>query len=154
MAILVIGCATTKTTGTLHHFNGSEAGCGNFIVFKLSEDSREFVSVSLDARNVEYGESLTLKIGDSDGLKVRWKKYNGDVRAILCNDVGSTGPKLLSEKEASSGKVEIRVSEEGRENAAQGEPYQVTLILKNVIFEGVTIDYLQINNVNVGWIPG
>lgn len=151
---LLSSCAVNKSTKTMHPYSGGSVGCGNFIVYKLTEDNTEFVSVVLDVNSIELEPSQAYAIGKADVVKVTRKKYAGAIGATLCNDVMVEKPRELLEEIAREGIVEIRVSEDERKKAEKKEAYKATVILKNVVFETMTIDYLRLENINVGWLPG
>jgi len=63
-------------------------------------------------------------------------------------------PELLGEESPSQGTVEMIGSAEEREKATKNQEYRVTVVFKKVIFEDSAIDYLRIEDVYVGWLPG
>ena len=149
-----MGCLVTKSTKSIHPYSGDSVGCGNFIIYKLSEDNNEYVSVVVDVSSVELHELQVYSLGKADVVKVTRKKYATPINASLCNDVIMDKPKELLKEIAMEGAVEVVVSEYNLEKAEKKEPYAVTIILKKVIFETMLIDYLRIENINVGWLPG
>lgn len=152
---LIVSCSVTKSTKTLHPFSGDSIGCGNFIAYKLSEDNNEYVSVIVDVSSIELEDRQSYGIGKTEIVKVTRKKYEGAISASLCNDVMMADkPKELLEEVATEGIIELIVGEGEQEKAKKNEPYKATIILKNVVFESMTIDYLRLDNVNVGWLPG
>ncbi|WP_425391876.1 hypothetical protein [Ekhidna sp.] len=153
--IFLASCAVNKSTNTFHPFNGNQVSCGNFIAYKLTDDNDEYVSVSFSASEVDFTESQVFGIGKAKVLEVRRKKYNGPISSTLCNDVmPAEMPDKVSDEVATSGLVEILLSQEDIEKAKNGQPYSVTIILKDVQFTEMTIDYLRIEKTNVGWLPG
>ncbi|WP_370087291.1 hypothetical protein [Ekhidna sp.] len=154
LVVLVSACAVNKGTKTIHPYNGGSVGCGNFIVYKLTDDNTEYVSVVLDASSIELEQTQAYAIGIADVVKVTRKKYAGSIASSLCNDVMADKPEELLEEIASEGIVEVRVSEVEIKKAEKKEAYKATIILKNVVFDGVVIDYLRLEDVTVGWLPG
>ncbi|MEO9869257.1 hypothetical protein [Ekhidna sp.] len=152
--IIISACSVTKSTKSSHQFTGGSVGCGNFIVYKLSEDNTEYVSVAVNARSIDVESDQAYAIGKADIVEVKRKKYAGKVDASLCNDVMIDMPKEELEEVATSGIVELKLSKEELEKAKNKRPYRATVILKNVIFGSLTIDYLYLENIYVGWLPG
>lgn len=138
----------------MHPFNGESTGCGNFIVYKLSDDSKEYVSIVLNISSIDLQKMQAYSVGKADVVTVKRKKYNGSIAESLCNDVAATKPTELLEEVAVDGIVEVYVDALEKEKAERNEPYKVTIVLKKVVFKTLTIDYLRIENVNVGWLPG
>ncbi|MEO9485064.1 MAG: hypothetical protein ABJG47_16510 [Ekhidna sp.] len=154
LAVILIGCSVTKTTNNIHPFSGDSMGCGNFIVYQLSEDNSEYVSIVVDVSSIDLEEMQVYNVSKADVVRVTRKKYASAVNASLCNDVMMDKPKELLEEIASEGVVEVFVTNYQLEKAENKEPYNVTIVLKKVIFETISIDYLRIENINVGWLPG
>lgn len=138
----------------MHPFSGGSIGCGDFIAYKLSEDNSEYVSIIVDISMIELEQMQAYAIGKADVVQVTRKKFDGSIGESLCNDVMSDKPKELLSEVATQGVIELHVSEGEREKQKKDEPYKVTLILKKVVFSTMTIDYLRLENVNVGWLPG
>lgn len=138
----------------MHPFEGDRVGCGDFIVYKLTNNNQEYVSVVVDMSAIELEDFQAYAIGKADVVNVTRKKFGGPIHTALCNDVMGERPEELLAETATSGIVELRVNETQRKNKEKGEPYTVTLVLKKVVFETMTIDYLRLEDVNVGWLPG
>lgn len=151
---LLAACAVNKSTKTLHDFTGSSIGCGNFIVYKLTKSNDEFISIKIDVSAIELEKMQAYGVGKTDFVNVVRRKYAGAVNSTLCNDVMTPKPELLLEEIGNSGIVELRISDTELEKANNNDGYHATLILKNIVFETQVIDYLQIENVYVGWLPG
>lgn len=147
-------CSVTKNTNTVHQFTGDSIGCGSFIVYQLSDDNTEFISVALNVGEVELRKNQTYRIGKANVIEVKRKRYSESIASNLCNDVRNNSPRELLSETATSGLVEVLISDENLRLAKEQNSYQVSIVLKNVIFEGVQIDYLKIENINVGWLPG
>ncbi len=153
--LLITSCSVSKNTKTIHPFSGGSVGCGNFIVYKLTEDNKEYVSVVVDVSSIELEPRQSYGIGKSDVVKVTRKKYDSEINTTLCNDLmPEKRPSEILEEVASDGTIELLVSEPELEKANKNEPYKATVILRNVVFETVSIDYLRLENINVGWLPG
>lgn len=154
--LIIIGtaCAVTQNTRSMHPYEGDSIGCGDFIIYKLTDDNSEYVSVIIDMSAIELENMQAYVIGKAEVVKVSRKKFTGPINASLCNDVMSQKPDELLEEIASDGIVELHVSDGQQLEKKKGNPYTVTVILKKVVFPGMTIDYLRLENVNVGWLPG
>ncbi|MEM7297770.1 MAG: hypothetical protein AAF391_05835 [Bacteroidota bacterium] len=152
--ILAASCSVTKSTNSLHSYTGDAIGCGNFIVYKLSEDKKEYLSIAFNASTIEWEDVQAYAVDKTDILEIKRKKYDGPIDAVLCNDVMAEKPSELLEEIAIDGSVEIYLSELEREKAKRKEGYKVTLVLRKVVFDGVAVDYLKFENVYVGWLPG
>ena len=143
--LLLIGCTVTKNTKSIHPYTGASVGCGNFIIYKLGEDNKEYVSVVVDISSIELESTQTYGIGKTEVVKVTRKKFDSSIDATLCNDVmPATRPVELLEEVASEGIVEVIVVEAELEKAEKREAYRATVILKNVVFETQAIDYLRL----------
>ena len=153
---LVLGtsCAVNTGTKTIHPYSGGSTACGNFVVYKLTEDETEFVSLKVDMSSIDLVKTQTYGIGKAEVVSVFRKKYASSVSASLCNDVMIDKPELLLEEAASNGLVELSLTAENLKKAKNKQPYHVTVIFKDVIFESMVIDYLQLDNVIVGFLPG
>ena len=151
---MLSACAVTQAVKTINPFEGEQKGCGNLIVYKLTEDKAQFISIALNGKESDLRLKRQCWINKSDILEVRWKVYDADVSSLLCNDVLRESPNELKNREATSGIVKILILEEELEKAKSNNPYNVTLELRKVVFEGLTLDYLQIENVTVGWLLG
>jgi len=149
---MVVGCTVSKKTTAINPFQGDSAGCGNFIVYQLSEDGTQYISVSLNANEVKFEDSYALV--DAESIEVIWRKFDGDIRRSICNDVIVEKPNQLIDQKARSGEISIKVSDIELKKKENEEAYRVTLILDDLIFNGLFIDYLTIENVVVGWLPG
>ncbi|MEM6643049.1 MAG: hypothetical protein AAF616_08730 [Bacteroidota bacterium] len=154
LALVSMSCSITKKTARTHSYEGDAIGCGNFIVYKLSEDNREYLSIALNAKNIEFTDFQAFGVGKTDVMEVKRRVYDESISASLCNDVMFEKPELLKEESPSQGIIELIVSQEEREKAQNGQGYRVTLVLKKVLFEEVLVDYLRIEDVFVGWLPG
>src|SRR5690606_35689781 len=114
---IFMGCSVTKSTQSMHQFTGGEVGCGNFIVYKLTESNDEYVSIALNASELEFEEFQAYAIGKTEIMEVKHKKFDGPINQALCNDVMGKRPAEILEETATSGVVEILVSEVEREKA-------------------------------------
>lgn len=150
----ICGCTVNKSTKSINPYSGGAVGCGNFIVYKLSEDKASYLSVRLDVGAIELVEFQAYVIGKADVVQVLRKKFAGAIDASLCNDVMPDKPEKLIEEEATAGILEVRVDKEELEKAKIKEGYRVRLTLKKMVFENQTVDYLVIDDVYVGWLPG
>lgn len=151
---LLFACSVTKNAKTINPYEGDAIGCGNFIVYKLTPSNDEYISISFNASEVELVGSQSYGIGKTDILKVERKKFAGPMNQLLCNDVMEGRPKKIFDEVATSGTVDINLNEVALEQAKDNKGYKVTVILRNVEFEGLTLDYLKLENVYVGWLPG
>ncbi|MEQ9405549.1 MAG: hypothetical protein RIM99_18315 [Cyclobacteriaceae bacterium] len=155
LTLLITSCTVSQKTNAINPFSGDQVGCGNFIVYKLSEDGTQYISVALNAGSIELERSQTYNIQNSnDLLEVTWRQFEGDVSSSLCNDLRTKRPEESINLVSGSGTVNVRLSEEELEKARKGEAYKATLTLRKIVFEGLTVDYLQIENITVGWLPG
>ena len=154
ICIAFLGCAVNKKTQAFHAYRGDAVGCGNFIVYQLTDDNTEYVSVAFNAAEVEFNDFQAYGVGKTDVMQVRRLKYKGPIIASLCNDVMFEKPELLIEEAPTQGTIEILISAEERAKAKKNQGYRVTVVFKKVVFEDSSIDYLRIEDVYVGWLPG
>ncbi|MEP1097530.1 MAG: hypothetical protein ABJG78_20605 [Cyclobacteriaceae bacterium] len=150
--LIIVGCSVSKKTSAVNPFQGDTVGCGNFIVYRFSEDGDQYISVSFNANEVEFEDSFE-RI-NAQYIEVKWEKFAGDMRSAICNDVMGEKPNQLMDQIAKSGSVSIRVNEAEQKKKENNEAYKVTVTLKDLVFENLSVDYLQIENVVVGWLPG
>jgi hypothetical protein len=157
IGILVIGiltsCTVNKAKKSANIFSGDQIGCGDFIIYKLSKDNAEYISIAFNSNEIEYKDSQSYGIGKANILEVRRAKFDGAIHETLCSDVIVSKPKELINEVALSGLIGINLTANDMEKAKNKEPYFVTLSLRNVIFENYSIEYLRIENVKVGWLP-
>ncbi len=155
LVLVIASCSVTKNTQKMHPFSGDSIGCGNFTVFKLTENNAEYVSISVDVSSIELVSKQAYGIGKTDIVKVVRKKYYAAINETLCNDVmPSTFPKELLTEIAKEGMVEVILTKADQEKAMNKQPYKATVVLRNVVFETISVDYLRLENINVGWLPG
>ena len=153
--IILTSCAVNKQTTSSNPFEGDQVGCGDFIIYKLSSDNKSYLSVAFNVKSVELTTRQVYAIGKADVIEVAYKKYDSDISPMLCNDVMPTKPtKPVLDQVATSGTVEVLISDIDIEKAKRKEPYAVTLILKDVQIGEETIDYIRIDKTTVGWLPG
>lgn len=150
----VMGCSVNKTMQESHRFTGKTVGCGNFTVYRLTEDNQSYISVNLKVAQLELNEKQVYAIGKADVVDVRHKAFSGPINNAICNDVMGDRPDQQTNEMAKSGQVEVLFSKEELTKARNNEPYRVTVVLKDVVFGGVTISYLRYENTYVGWLPG
>ena len=143
-----------KKTKSLHSFDGDAIGCGDFIVYKLSRDTKEYISIAFNAKEVDLQAFQAYGVGMTDIMEVKRRKYKESIGASICNDVMVNKPDLLLEESPKQGVIEILVSDGEREKAKNNQGYYVTVVLKKLLFQDAAIDYLRIENVYVGWLPG
>ncbi len=151
---VMAGCSVNKSSKTIHPYLGNSIGCGDFIVYKLEEDNTGFVSIAFNAKSVDLQRFQAYGVGKTDILEIKKKKYKGSISASICNDVMTEKPELVLEESPRQGVVEILIAEDQIEKAKNNEGYKVTIVLKKVLFEKSAIDYLRIEDVYVGWLPG
>ena len=154
IGVVLAGCAVYKGTTSLHPFDGDGLGCRDFVVYRLTKDNTEYISIAFSAKSIEMREFQAYGIGKTDIMQVKRRKYKEPIIASLCSDFMTGKPELLQEEAPSQGTVEIIVSSEEREKAKKNQEYRITVVLKKVIFEDSAIDYLRIEDVLVGWLPG
>ena len=151
---LSISCTVTKSTSKIHPFNGDDLGCENLIAYKLSKNNHEYVSINVDIGSIELGEKQAYGIGKSDVVEVVRRKFEGPVNQTLCTDVIiDRKPEKLLEETATEGIVELYVNKDELVKVKDNRPYTATIILRNVLFETTSIDYLRLERINVGWSP-
>ena len=138
----------------MHPYSGDAIGCGNFIIYQLTEDNQEYVSIKVDINSIAIQSMQSYALGKAQVVSVSRKKFEGVINQALCNDVIVEKPRKVLEEEARDGIVEVFLTESEIEKASNREPYIVTVVLKKVSFETMSIDYLRIENINVGWLPG
>lgn len=154
MIIILSACAVNKPSKSIHPYHGDAIGCGNLIVYKLTEDNTGFLSIAFSANEVKWEDRQVYAISKADIVEVKISKYDAPVHQTLCNDLMVDKQKLLAEEYATEGILEVLVAESEQEKSGKKEGYKVTLILKNVIFQNQVIDYLRLEDVYVGWLPG
>lgn len=152
--ITLTACSTNKQLQSIHPFQGSQGGCGNFMVYKLSEDKKQVLSIVVNMQGITPKALQSYGLDKTEVVEVTWKMYAGDISPSLCNDVLTPRPRQLKDVVATSGLVDIFINDLEREKIEQGRPYKVTIVLRKIAFEGLFLSNLRIENVNVGWLPG
>lgn len=137
-----------------HPFTGEKVGCGNFIIYQLSEDESQYLSISFKIQDVELKSSQTYHVGKAEIVEVKQRKYTGPIGDLICNDIAAQRPELLEEEIATEGLVEIVIDETNLKKAKENQPYKVTVVAKKLNFKSSSIEYLNISDVMVGWLPG
>lgn len=135
---------------SVNRFTGTQAGCGHMIVYKLTENNTEYISMALNTKGLKLTNSQTYWIGKEDFLEVKWKVFNRDIQNSICNEGLDRRPRPSINLAATSGIVKIQVSDEDLIKSRRKESYIVTVELRNIVFEGLTVDYLRLENVQVG----
>ncbi len=154
VSFVLVGCSVTRTSKPIHPYQGNSIGCGNFIVYKLTEDNTGYVSIAFNTKSVELEKFQAYGVGKTDILEIKKKQYKGSISASICNDVMIEKPDLILEESPRQGVLEIIIAEDELEKAKNNKGYKVTIVLKKVLFEKSIIDYLRIEDVYVGWLPG
>ena len=154
LILFATACSVTKPTQLMHPYSGNAIGCGNFIIYQLTEDNQEYVSIKVDINSIAVQSMQSYALGKAQVVSVTRKKFDGMINQALCNDVMVDKPRKLLEEEAQDGILEVFLTESEIEKASNREPFIVTVVIKKVSFETMSIDYLRIENVNVGWLPG
>lgn len=154
LLIACLSCTASKQTKTIHPFTGDAVGCGQFIVYKLTESNDEYVSISFDVGSVLLQRLQSYAIDKAQVVTVKRKRFEAPIHDTLCNDVRREKPQKSFEEAAKEGIVEIYLSDIDIERAKNKESYYVTVVLKNVIFDSISIDYLRLEKIYVGWLPG
>ena len=154
LILISLGCSVRIKTKEIHPYIGDSVGCGSFIIYKLSADDTEYLSVIIDATFIEWENKQTYSIAKANVVYVSRKKYEKSIAASLCNDVMVEKPKLLLTEDATEGISELIISDENIEKAKKNQAYQVSVVLKNISFETLFLDYLYLEKITVGWLPG
>lgn len=148
-------------------YEAESRGCGDFFVYKLNENRTEGISVSVDRAAKLVGistESMTFDIASTDGLKVEILIDSKNVSQFYCDDAIDASIKP-ARWIAQSGTAIITASKDNLFRFFEARPpieesYSVTVILKNVEFQGtdgartIKLDELIFEDVPVGGIIG
>lgn len=170
VALAAAGCAAEPLTTPGHQIqlHGADfthaGGCADAIIWATNADDTIAVMVdwqgAASAAQSENGFSDTVSLpGDQVTVRLQLGRFLSEG---VCTDVIMEGrPTVLAESPAAAGTAQIEVTPEG-----QGDPIfplaRVHLALTNVLFEFQTsegaeqwtIDSLQLDDVQVGWLPG
>ncbi len=140
-------------------FNGPAKGCGNFVVYRDTEDKTKVVEVQAGTKALNMKTTpQTYGIGSTPTLRVAIHDY-GNVQHSLegyCSDYSRGDEPEPQFIYATAGKVTIHIS---RKKVEYGPfpAYAVTVILENVTFpvtNGIAyhIEKAEIKDVVVGWL--
>ena len=139
------------------------SGCGDIFVYKSNRARSEYVKVSIDARAFDLSTvPVTLELEAHPEAIWAWIDVYADSMEKLgenpyCNDVGPTAVPQ-SVWQAVSGTITVTSSAGAQSEPCTGEPYQVNVLIENVVFalaeETVLLPSLMFKDVQVGWCPG
>lgn len=146
-------------------YNGRSQGCGDIFVYKANDDETlsEFITLFIDARSFAFSEEPTsLDLADywpapALRIEVFGERIYNFGEFPYCNDVGPEA-KPQTVWTAESGTITITIAGTIPEEPCNGEPYQVTIRLENVVFangeQTIHLDEQLFEDVNVGWCAG
>jgi hypothetical protein len=139
------------------------SGCGDIFVYKSNREKSEFVKVSIETRALPLSrEPVTLDLAAQPEIVGAWiDVYVDSVEKLgenpYCNDTGPTA-EPWSVWQAVSGTVTVSAPAGVQTEPCAGEPYQVNLLLEDVVFslgeEAVLMPALSFEDVTVGWCAG
>ncbi|MDR2146576.1 MAG: hypothetical protein LBE91_08990 [Tannerella sp.] len=142
-------------------FASDSGGCGSFVVFKMNYENNMGVAVmgSREQLNLSKEEqTFDLSKTSSDILHVEIVKYIKLVSAYYCDDVA--GDEIEDLWTSTSGKVKIQIMQDFEDGLSIWDRiYIITVKIENIVLENskgdkIKIDYLDFNNVRVGFLPG
>jgi hypothetical protein len=151
------GVQTIGITSLL--FNGTAKGCGNFVVYRDTEDRTKVVEVHAGTKALNLKTTpQTYDIGTTPTLQVAIHDYGNDKHSLLeyCSDSireDALRPQFIY---ATAGKVTIHISKKKVEYG-HFPAYAITVTLENVTFpvtNGISyhIEKAEIKDVMVGWL--
>ena len=137
-------------------------GCTNFIVYKGTADQTQYIVVSVDKDELEITEGTrTFDLEENkDDINIVYHIFDPGIEDQtnkhfpFCNDIApiAESPSYT----AVSGTITIEAGPEERDEYMRS--YTVSVSLIDMIFEidseETILPDTQINNVNVGWLPG
>ena len=150
---LLCSCVTNRNLSS-HPYSGSTIGCGSFTVYKLTQMNKGFLSVRYTGDYESLSQESSIDLSKTQLFTVQNKFYDGSIKELLCNDVLINPPIELSNEEAIAGELSISMTKEDFQSMKSGRPYEISVRLKNIQFESGVIEYIELENVLVGWLPG
>jgi hypothetical protein len=148
-----------STVPMAFQFNGGVRGCGDFVVYRFTQDDTKAIGVRVDKLGLRITEKPQIfEIGKIDGIQVfidDFGKETYEWRGSYCYDAVKPHEGQTERFEAIGGGARIYVSK-----SSESPFYEVTVHLENVSFtnESGSIRFLipniEIKNVLVGWLPG
>lgn len=142
-------------------FKGKVIGCGDFFVSQALDNNHLNIFISVRGagkKNLDLTTTYKTFSLPNDDLMARISVMDRAVGYYYCDDVVLHEPQLVSMWNAVSGDLKIAVS--NVEDSIYQEPYYITVILENILFENAEngnqrfIPGLVIEDVFVGWFPG
>ena len=139
------------------------SGCSSFFVYKTGNTHHDNIGIAVmgNRENLHLSETeqvFDLSKTDQQDLKVEIKKLSSGSSGFYCDCVFEG--ELLDTWIAQSGTVKIKIVQdyEGDPSAFE-KPCTITVIIENVVLQNdkgspVIINYMEFNDVGVGWLPG
>ena len=145
------------------NFTTESYGCSSFVVYKFNTEKDATIAVIGKRENLNLStseQSFDLSSINENDLKVEIKKFADVAGSYYCDDVMGDDPEVLNSWRGKNGIVKIKIVEDNIGTNPAGKPeYRISVKLEDVDFEDangekVKINYLEFNDVYVGWLPG
>ena len=154
--IFLIGFGCASKVSNSQNFSSAKKiiGCSNFVVYWVSEDSKSYYQIYLDARKNNLISENSLDIAEGD-IFFFYKRFESDIMSTICTDLRQAEPpQAISVKEATNGIVKVSLTDENLRLYREGIPYELRIELIDVKFDNESMFSIDLGNVNVGWLPG
>lgn len=150
---------TSNQTNTKdYQFTGEVHGCGNFIVFRTTQDNTKAIKLRVNKESLKLSDNpQTFEIEKNNSLEVYIEDFGKDDyknRVGYCFDRIAVGRSEPIRFPAIKGKVTIYTSED-----SDGYFYNVTVLLENITFQTsdktlLKVEKVEMKDAKVGWLPG
>lgn len=154
---LLSGC-TMDNPPPADAFTGDEGGCGDFFVYRHSDDRRWMLTVTVDRSKLpdyQLPDTLDLAV-DADVVKVEALLQASTSEPEPCGCI--PGEPEIERWQAVAGTVSIQTADLPKPYAE--ENYRVSVLLDGLELKGphtgtrFALEPIEINNVVVGWFAG
>jgi hypothetical protein len=144
-------------------FTGQAGGCGDIFLYKANDSHTEYLRLSLNAAVLSLSTTpITIDLAQPDGnITADIDVYSDAVETLgefpYCNDVGPSAVPQAN-WQAVSGTATITLSTDSAPFNCQGAPYEITVLLQNVVFHNGNqerlLDTTHFDTITVGWCAG
>ncbi len=152
-SLIVSSCGNNNGILDPISFENEASGCANFIVYTQKDNYSLTITGQTDT--LDLGTDLKTFSLPSEDLIVSINEFDRTIGNFYCDDVVGDEGEILNQHIATSGNVEISISQE---DPQIGMIYQINVVLKDVEFEidesTMLYEELEFNEVTVGWFPG
>jgi len=150
-----LGCGSNASQSLSNKPIETIIGCSNFIVYLVSDDTKSYYQIYLDAEKYKLKINNIFDLSNGE-IIIHYRQFASEILHTLCTDIRPNEPIYkISEKKALSGTVRVSLSDKSLNMYNKGESYELNIELINIKFDETSpLFSLQVDKVNVGWQPG